>query len=87
MVPLTLADLQAQLLVNSFKKKENKYFASINNSTGGAYGEVVYGQSISGIKGYYATVSLLINNAIYGAPTLSNIELFAVSLSYQNLTY
>jgi hypothetical protein len=86
-VPLTLADLQSQLLVNSFKKKENKYFASINNSTSGTSGEIIYGQSISGIKGYYATVSLSINNAIYGAPTLSNIELFAVSLGYQNLTY
>jgi hypothetical protein len=86
-VPLTLADLQSQLLVNSFKKKENKYFASINNGTSGTSGEIIYGQSISGIKGYYATVSLLINNAIYGAPTLSNIELFAVSLGYQNLTY
>ena len=85
--PLTLAELESQLLVNSFKKKENKYFASINNSTSATPGEIIYGQSISGIKGYYATVSLSINNGIYGAPTLSNIELFAVSLGYQNLTY
>jgi hypothetical protein len=85
--PLTLAELESQLLVNSFKKKENKYFASINNSTSATPGEIIYGQSISGIKGYYATVSLSINNGTYGAPTLSNIELFAVSLGYQNLTY
>jgi len=82
----TLANLETQIAINNFKKKENKYFANIVNNTAAGAGDVVFGQSISGIKGYYANVSMLINNSIFGTPNSRN-ELFAVSLGYVESSY
>jgi len=82
----TLANLETQIAINNFKKKENKYFANIVNNTAAGAGDVVFGQSISGIKGYYANVSMLINNNIFGTPSSRN-ELFAVSLGYVESSY
>lgn len=82
----TLANLETQIAINNFKKKENKYFANIVNNTTAGAGDVVFGQSISGVKGYYANVSMLINNSIFGTPNSRN-ELFAVSLGYVESSY
>lgn len=82
----TLASLEAQIYNNSFKKKENKYFANIVNNTTAGSGDVIFGQSMSGIKGYYATASMLINNTTFGIPYSRN-ELFAVSLGYVESSY
>lgn len=82
-----LANLQNQIAINNFKKKENKYFATLVNNTGVGHGDVVYGQSISGIKGYYAIADFFINNNLFGSPALPNPELFAVSLEYSNSSY
>jgi hypothetical protein len=82
----TLANLETQIAINNFKKKENKYFANIVNNTTAGAGDVVFGQSMSGIKGYYANVSMLINNNIFGTPNSRN-ELFAVSLGYVESSY
>ena len=82
----TLANLETQIAINNFKKKENKYFANIVNNTAAGAGDVVFGQSISGIKGYYANVSILLNNNIFGTPSSRN-ELFAVSLGYVESSY
>ena len=82
----TLANLETQIAINNFKKKENKYFANIVNNTAAGAGDVIFGQSISGIKGYYATVSMFMNNSVFGTPN-SRAELFAVSLGYVESSY
>jgi len=82
----TLANLETQISINNFKKKENKYFANIVNNTAAGAGDVIFGQSISGIKGYHATVTMLINNNVFGVPNSRN-ELFAVSLGYVESSY
>ena len=82
----TLANLETQVSINNFKKKENKYFANIVNNTAAGAGDVIFGQSMSGIKGYYGNVSMLINNSTFGTPNSRN-ELFAVSLGYVESSY
>jgi len=78
-----LGDLQNQLFSNNFKKKENKYFANIINITPPSYGEVFYGQSMNGIKGFYATVSMVFKNPVI--PQYA--ELYAVSSNYVKSSY
>jgi hypothetical protein len=41
-----------------FTLKEGKYVANLKNNSGIRVGEVIYGSTISGIKGYFATVTL-----------------------------
>ena len=41
-----------------FTKKENKYYANLINNTLVTPGEVVFGASMTGIKGYFATVKM-----------------------------
>jgi hypothetical protein len=40
-----------------FDRKENKYFANLINNSPARDGEVVWGNEMSGIKGYFATVT------------------------------
>ena len=40
-----------------FDRKENKYFANVVNSSVSSQGEVIWGDSISGIKGYFVTAT------------------------------
>jgi hypothetical protein len=61
----SLAQLEANLFTNNFKQKENKYFGNIFNNTIASGGDVIYGQSMSGIKGLYAVCTMTLNNAIY----------------------
>jgi hypothetical protein len=82
----TLADLENQLFMNNFKRKENKYFATIINNTISNTGDIIYGQSMSGVKGFYAIANLYLNNSIYGTQAI-NTELFAVSTEYVNSSY
>ena len=62
-----------------FNRKENKYVANLINNSPAAMGEIVFGQSMSGIKGYYTTVTLSTDNT-------SNVggekELFNVGTAY-----
>jgi hypothetical protein len=72
-----------------FYNKEGKYFANIvNNSNIGTPGEVVYGSSISGVKGYYATVTIRTDDStqVAGAGGKTR-ELFAVSSEYVESSY
>jgi hypothetical protein len=78
-----LAALENQLFVNNFKRKENKYFGTIINNTGASYGEVIYGNSINGIKGFYTTAKITFVND--STPTAA--ELFAVSAEYVESSY
>ena len=41
---------------SGFNRKENKYYANLINNSNSAPGEVVFGSSMSGIKGRFATV-------------------------------
>jgi hypothetical protein len=72
-----------------FYNKEGKYFANlVNNNNTGTPGEVVWGESISGVKGYYATVTIRTDDSTQvsglGGKTR---ELFAVSSEYVESSY
>ena len=62
-----------------FTIKENKYYANLVNNTAAIQGEVVYGNSMTGVKGYFATVTL-------STDTTTNVgsikQLFAVSSEF-----
>jgi hypothetical protein len=78
----TLQDLENQLLRNNFKKKENKYFANLVNNTISQPGEIVFGQSSSGIKGFFTTIKMSVDNSLSGKK-----ELFAVSTNFVESSY
>ena len=46
-----------------FNRKENKYYANLVNNSTATPGEVVFGASMSGIKGRFATVKFSIDNS------------------------
>ena len=62
-----------------FTIKENKYYANLINNSPPLSGEVVFGQAMTGIKGYYATVKLSTDETT--APGGIK-ELFAVSSEF-----
>jgi len=72
----TLAEMQSLLLVNNFKLKEDKYYADITNNTSSQNGEVVFGRSSSGVKGFFGEVTMAVNNSA------GKKELFAVSTGF-----
>jgi hypothetical protein len=41
-----------------FKRKENRYVANIINNSGAQPGEVIFGNSVSGMKGFFVEVKL-----------------------------
>jgi len=78
-----LTSLESQLFTNNFKKKENKYFGTLINNSPVKSGEVVFGQSVNGIKGFYATVTLAYNVA----SNPNRAELYSVSSNYSQSSY
>lgn len=46
-----------------FDRKENKYFANLNNNSVPTDGEVIYGKDMSGIKGRFAVVKMSTDGA------------------------
>jgi len=77
-----------------FNRRENKYFANIINSTPARSGEVVYGDSMTGIKGFFTTVTVSTDYAynesgdlISGTNPGGLKELFAVSTNYVESSY
>ena len=72
----TLEQMQNALLVNSFKLKEDKYYADLVNNTSSQNGEVLFGGSSSGVKGFFGEVTMTINNSA------GKKELFAVSTGF-----
>lgn len=81
-----LGAMENQLFSNNFKKKENKYFGNLMNVTQVGQGDVIYGQSMSGLKGFYATVQFSLDNSLYGSPG-TRTEIFASSTNYSNSSY
>tara|TARA_R110002110_G_scaffold203906_3_gene415096 strand:+ start:1357 stop:2919 length:1563 start_codon:yes stop_codon:yes gene_type:complete len=73
-LPTSLVDFENELFTNSFKKKENKYFANILNNSPATPGEVIFGENMTGIKGFFSTIKLTLDNSIN-----EKRELFAVS--------
>jgi len=62
-----------------FYLKENKYYANLVNNSKATPGEVVFGSSMTGIKGYFATVKLSTDSTTRPGGTK---ELFAVSTEF-----
>ena len=79
-----LASLENQIWSNTFKKKEDKYFANLINNSPATSGEILYGADMSGIKGFYSTVKMKLNNSTY--PTTKK-ELFSVSSDVVESSY
>jgi len=71
-----------------FYKKEGKYFANLINNSPETSQEVVFGPSVSGVKGYYATVTITTDSStqVAGAGGKTR-ELFAVSSEYIESSY
>jgi hypothetical protein len=67
-----------------FNRKENKYFSNLVNNSQPALGEILWGNTISGVKGYYATVAFKTDLATDPGKTK---ELFAVSTEYVESSY
>ena len=62
-----------------FDRKENRYVANIRNNSTESVGEVEFGASMSGIKGYYSTVTMSTDQTT----NLGGIKaLWAVSTNY-----
>ena len=79
----TLEDLEKQLFINSFKRKESKYFCNLINITPSANTEVLWGNSVSGVKGAYATTRMKFSNF----NNSFKAELYAVSSDYVESSY
>tara|TARA_R110000824_G_scaffold176422_2_gene355373 strand:- start:1075 stop:2391 length:1317 start_codon:yes stop_codon:yes gene_type:complete len=80
----SLSSLESDMFVNNFKRKENKFFANLINISPATEGEVLWGASSSGIKGFWSTVKFKLINADY--PTTKK-ELFAVSSDIVESSY
>ena len=67
-----------------FDRKENKYFANLVNNSEATQGEILWGIAMSGIKGYFATVTVSTDSVTdVGGPK----DLFAVSSNYVESSY
>ena len=62
-----------------FVEKENKYYANLVNSSTATDGEVVFGDSMTGVKGYFATVKMSTDLTTNAGGTK---EMFAVSSEF-----
>jgi hypothetical protein len=67
-----------------FDRKENKYFANLVNNSIASQGEILWGSSISGIKGYFTTVTIS-TDSVTDVGGLK--DLFAVSSNYVESSY
>lgn len=75
-------------IYSGFYKKEGKYFANIVNNSNATAGEVVFGGSVSGVKGYYSTVTIQTDatTQVEGEGGVAR-ELFAASSEYVESSY
>lgn len=67
-----------------FDRKENKYMAALMNKSEPNQEEIIFGNEMTGIKGYLAVVDMSLDNATdVGGPK----ELFSASSNYEFSTY
>ena len=83
----TLTGLESALFSNNFKKKENKFFANLINNSPSTTGEVLWGNSITGIKGFYSTVKMSISAITQFDTSAIKKELFSVSSDVVESSY
>jgi hypothetical protein len=70
---------------SGFNRKENKYVANIVNNSSSRQDEVIFGNSISGIKGFYTNVTMITDQLTNPG---AEKQLFSVSTTYtQNNGY
>ena len=67
-----------------FNRKENKYVANLVNNSAAAQGEVRFGDQMTGIKGFFATVTVSTDDTTDPGGLK---ELFAVSSNYTESSY
>ena len=72
----TLSSLESNLFVNNFKRKENKFFANLINNSPATEGEILWGASSTGLKGFFTEAKIKLINSDYQT---TKKELFAVS--------
>ena len=82
-----LASLETQIWSNTFKKKEDKYFANLINNSPAVNGEILYGADMSGIKGFYSTVKMSISAITQFDTSAIKKELFSVSSDVVESSY
>jgi len=78
-----------------FDRKENKYFATLVNSSTATPNEVRFGSEMTGIKGFFVTVQIstdmvidgITSQAVSGTDVGGIKELFAVSSDYVESSY
>ena len=83
----TLAGLEGALFSNNFKKKESKFFANLINNSPSTAGEVVFGNSMTGIKGFFATVKMEIPAIVQFDTSAIKKELFSVASNVVESSY
>lgn len=67
-----------------FTRKENRYVANLRNNSAAATGEVLFGAQMSGIKGYFATVTIQTDGTTQlGGPK----ELWAAATNFVTSSY
>ena len=67
-----------------FDRKENKYMSNLINNSPAAAGEVMFGADMTGIKGYFATVTMSTDSV---TDVGGMKELFAASSNYVESSY
>jgi len=84
----TLAQLEANIFNLNFKRKENKFFANLQQNTVAnttpQYGEIIYGSDMSGVKGFFSTIKFKLSNTSYNGTFK---ELFSVSTDTVESSY
>ena len=83
----TLVGLEGALFSNNFKKKENKFFANLINASNPAQGEIIFGNSVSGVKGFFSTVKLKISVTTQFDTSAIKKELFSIASNVVESSY
>ena len=79
-----LSALESDLFSNNFKRKEKKFFANLINNSPATEGEILWGPSSTGLKGFFTEAKIKLVNSDY--PTTKK-ELFAVSSDIVESSY
>ena len=62
-----------------FDRKENRYVSNLINKSTGSSGEVIFGNQVSGLKGYFLDVTFSTDNVTNPGGMK---ELYSVGLTY-----
>jgi len=81
--PISQTTLEQNLFSSQFLRKEDKYFANITNATPASAGAIVFGNSMTGVKGFFAKITMTLGPS----ESTEQKELFAVSTEYVESSY